>query len=156
MPGTGKTTVASIFAKLLSASGSRAGHNFLSLTAHDALRMGPAEFSRQLSTLTGNKVLEESDVEPVLDALRTTLVTKNVASEVAGELCAAVGRGLTGTRVAAAGSVGATVTRALRDDINRILSPRRPMDILADVRAKKAAGGGVSARAVERRRRYGG
>ena len=53
MPGTGKTTVASIFAKLLSASGSRAGHNFLSLTAHDALRMGPAAFSQQLSTLTG-------------------------------------------------------------------------------------------------------
>jgi hypothetical protein len=32
-----------------------AGHNFVSMTAHDALRMGPTKFSEQLSALTGSK-----------------------------------------------------------------------------------------------------
>ncbi len=47
--------MAGLFAELLSAAGARAGHNFMSVTAHDALRLGPAKFSAQLSALTGSK-----------------------------------------------------------------------------------------------------
>jgi hypothetical protein len=47
--------VAGLFAELLSAAGARAGHNLMSLTAHDALRMGPTKFSGQLAALTGSK-----------------------------------------------------------------------------------------------------
>ena len=97
-----------------------------------------------ITTLAGNKVLERSDIEPVIDTLRATLVEKNVAAEVSVELCEAVLQGLLGTKVAAASSVSATVARALRDAINRILTPRRHVDVLAEVRSKKAAGGGVS------------
>ena len=101
-------------------------------------------FGSMLSTLAGNKVIEAVDLEPVMDSLRSLLVSKNVAVEIAGQLCDAVSSSLVGTRVAAAGSVSATVQRALRESIERILTPRRPIDVLADVRAKKARGGGVS------------
>ena len=52
-PGTGKTVCARLFAQILHASGARAGQNFLDVTASDALRKGPQEFSKQLSGLTG-------------------------------------------------------------------------------------------------------
>ncbi|MCP5493816.1 MAG: AAA family ATPase [Leptospiraceae bacterium] len=53
-PGTGKTTVGELFADLLSASGARAGHNFIKMKAQDALSMGARKFSEQLSSLIGN------------------------------------------------------------------------------------------------------
>ena len=52
-----------------------------------------------LSTLTGNKLLERSDIEPVLDELRASLANKNVAAEVLIQVCEAVGAVLLGTRV---------------------------------------------------------
>ncbi len=54
-PGTGKTTAAGLFAELLAELGVRAGHNLVSMTANDALRMGSSKFSAKLASLTGSK-----------------------------------------------------------------------------------------------------
>ena len=52
-PGTGKSTVAQIFACLLEQSGARAGHRFLKMTAHEAIRKGSKAFATELGALTG-------------------------------------------------------------------------------------------------------
>ena len=52
-PGTGKSSVAQIFASLLEQSGARAGHRFLKMTAHEAIRKGSKAFATELGALTG-------------------------------------------------------------------------------------------------------
>jgi Holliday junction resolvasome RuvABC ATP-dependent DNA helicase subunit len=52
-PGTGKTTVARILSKILEATGLRAGHKVIEMTASDALRKGVTQFSNEIAALTG-------------------------------------------------------------------------------------------------------
>jgi len=95
-----------------------------------------------LSSLTGNKVLDRLDLEPVMESLKGQLIGKNVAREAAEALCDSVVSSLEGRKLEVAGSVAGVVVAALRDSIERILTPRRPVDLLAEVRAKKASRGG--------------
>jgi hypothetical protein len=55
-PGTGKTTVAKLFAELLEQAGARAGHRFVQMTASQALRKGAKVFATDLAALTGSNV----------------------------------------------------------------------------------------------------
>ena len=52
-PGTGKTTVAKLFAKILEVAGVRSGNKFIKMTAAQALRKGSKKFATELSSLTG-------------------------------------------------------------------------------------------------------
>ena len=61
---------------------------------------GASRIGGFLRTISGNKVLEAADVEPVLDSLRSQLMSKNVAAEVAEELARSVGASLEGQRLA--------------------------------------------------------
>jgi len=65
-PGTGKTTVARIFAKILEAAGAREGHKFIQMTASQALRKGSSKFATELAGLTGG----DSSVGPPPTELR--------------------------------------------------------------------------------------
>jgi signal recognition particle receptor subunit alpha len=51
------------------------------------------------SRLTGSKVLSETDLKPVLDAMKQHLMKKNVAKEIADKVCEGVGEGLIGKKV---------------------------------------------------------
>lgn len=95
-----------------------------------------------LTTLAGKKVLDADDLAPVVETLKTQLMSKNVAKEIADELCDQVAASLVGHRLEAAGSVAATMVAALTAAISRVLTPRRTIDLLAEVRAKKEARGG--------------
>jgi AAA+ superfamily predicted ATPase len=53
-PGTGKTTVARLFAELLEQAGARAGHRFVQMTASQALRKGAKTFATEMAALTGS------------------------------------------------------------------------------------------------------
>ena len=53
MIGTGKTTVARLFAQILEMNKLRAGHKVIEMTASDALRKGVNQFSTELAVLTG-------------------------------------------------------------------------------------------------------
>jgi hypothetical protein len=68
-PGTGKTTCARLFARMMSAAGARAGHNFVALTAQQALRMGSKEFAKTLESLTGKGV--SSGPPPSIDRIHS-------------------------------------------------------------------------------------
>eukprot|EP00939_MAST-03C_sp_MAST-3C-sp1_P004760 g4760.t1 len=54
-PGTGKTTVARIFARLLEQAGARPGHKFVQMTAGEAIRKGADTFATIIEGLIGGK-----------------------------------------------------------------------------------------------------
>ena len=56
-------------------------------------------FSSILARLTGSKILTESDLKPVLEAMKQHLMKKNVAMEISEKVCEGVGESLIGKRV---------------------------------------------------------
>lgn len=58
------------------------------------------------SRLTGSKVLTESDLKPVFEAMKQHLMKKNVAMEIADKVCEGVGESLVGKKL---GSFQSTV-----------------------------------------------
>lgn len=59
----------------------------------------PGALGNIFARLTGNKVLSEEDLKPVLDAMKQHLMKKNVARDVAEKVCEGVGEGLVGRKV---------------------------------------------------------
>lgn len=49
--------------------------------------------------LTGSKVLTEHDLKPVLSAMKEHLMTKNVAKDIAEQICEGVGETLKGKKI---------------------------------------------------------
>lgn len=62
-PGTGKSTVARLIAKLLREIGIRKSDSFLDMSATDALRKGKAQFATELATLTGGDTVNAPPVK---------------------------------------------------------------------------------------------
>lgn len=92
--------------------------------------------------LAGMKDLERKDIDASLDKFREALVGKNVATEIADGLIESVASSLEGQRMESMTSVTATVRKALDEALTRILTPRQSVDILGEISAKKARGGG--------------
>jgi signal recognition particle receptor subunit alpha len=99
-----------------------------------------------MSSLTGNKILTKEELEPIAETLRTHLMDKNVAKEVSDNLCDSLVQQLDGTKLEAGltaltvhAKITAAVKSALRRSIERILTPKKSVDLLRDVRAKKSA-----------------
>ena len=57
--------------------------------------------------LSGNKVLDKDDLEPVLENMRQALMGKNVAAEIASKLCGSVLESLVGKKLGSFSSVRA-------------------------------------------------
>jgi signal recognition particle receptor subunit alpha len=87
--------------------------------------------------LTGNKVLSQEDLEPVLAKFKQHLMEKNVAAEIADKLCQSVGASLEGKKLSTFQGVSSTVKAALEEALTRILTPKRQIDILREVAAVK-------------------
>jgi signal recognition particle receptor subunit alpha len=85
------------------------------------------------SRLTGNKVLFQDDLEPVLAKMRETLMKKNVAAEITDKLCQSVMVSLEGKKLGTFTTVTRTVNDALEEALARILTPKKPIDILQGV-----------------------
>ena len=64
--------------------------------------------------LAGNKVLDDEDIAPVMERMREQLLTKNVASEVADELCKSVGTSLVGQRLERLTRIATVVRTAMQ------------------------------------------
>ncbi len=90
--------------------------------------------------ITGNKVLSQQDVEPILKHFADALMEKNVAAEVAEKICQSVSQQLVDTKTDSFTSVKATVKQALVESINKILTPKRNIDILKDALSAKQKG----------------
>ncbi|KAJ6821485.1 signal recognition particle receptor subunit alpha [Iris pallida] len=97
-------------------------------------------FSSMFQSISGNAILEKSDLEPALKALKDRLMTKNVAEEIAEKLCESVAASLEGKKLGSFTRVSSTVQTAMEEALLRILTPRRSIDILRDVHAAKEQG----------------
>jgi len=83
--------------------------------------------------LVGSKTINEEDIAPVLDKLRDHLISKNVAAEIASQLCNSVAVKLNGKVLGTFDSLASTVKASLTESLVQILSPKRRVDILRDV-----------------------
>ncbi|GER46224.1 signal recognition particle receptor alpha subunit family protein [Striga asiatica] len=97
-------------------------------------------FSSMFQSIAGKANLEKSELEPALKALKDRLMTKNVAEEIAENLCDSVAASLEGKRLASFTRISSTVQTAMEDALVRILTPRRSIDILRDIHAAKEQG----------------
>ncbi|KAG8073065.1 hypothetical protein GUJ93_ZPchr0006g43990 [Zizania palustris] len=97
-------------------------------------------FSSMFKSIAGNNVLEKSDLQPALRALKDRLMTKNVAEEIAEKLCESVAASLEGKKLGSFTRISSTVQTAMEEALLRILTPRRSIDILRDVHAAKERG----------------
>jgi len=88
--------------------------------------------------LVGSKALTKEDLEPVIAKLRDNLIDKNVASEVANNLCESVSLKLEGSVMGTFQSVQKTVKETLTESLLKLLTPKRRIDIIRDIMEAKA------------------
>uniref|UniRef100_A0AAX7TD88 SRP54-type proteins GTP-binding domain-containing protein n=1 Tax=Astatotilapia calliptera TaxID=8154 RepID=A0AAX7TD88_ASTCA len=86
-----------------------------------------------LKGLVGSKSLTREDMEPVLEKMKDHLIAKNVAADIASQLCDSVAKKLEGKVMGTFTTVASTVKQALQDSLVQILQPKRRVDILRDV-----------------------
>lgn len=102
-----------------------------------------------LKNFMGGKTLTPEDLTNTLEATRTHLMAKNVAPEVAENLCDTVKTSLLGSKTKNWTSVEATVQEAMADALRRVLTPNTSADLLFEIRKKakanKDAAKGISA-----------
>jgi signal recognition particle receptor subunit alpha len=109
--------------------------------------------------LTGSKVLTDSDLKPVLEAMKQHLMRKNVAMEIADKVCEGVGESLIGKKlggfqstvflisILVPGSIDLfghiatnnAVRMALSTSLTRILTPKTSTDLLLSIQSKVSA-----------------
>ena len=91
-------------------------------------------------SIVGEKELTEQSLNPILEQFEQHLISKNVASAISKELTSNVGKKLIGTKCGNFDSVKTIVTNALREDIERIMTPQRSLDIIRDIQTANEAG----------------
>lgn len=96
-------------------------------------------FSKWLPSITG-RTLTEEDLAEVMEQLASHLKSKNVASDVSDQLCSSVADSLVGKNLASFTSTKSVVQDAMRSALERILTPKRHIDVLKEVREVNAKG----------------
>ncbi|KAM4011983.1 signal recognition particle receptor subunit alpha [Anomaloglossus baeobatrachus] len=86
-----------------------------------------------LKGLVGAKSLTMDDMEPVLEKMKDHLIAKNVAADIAVQLCESVAKRLEGKVMGTFSTVTSAVKRALQESLVQILQPKRRVDVLRDV-----------------------
>jgi len=99
-----------------------------------------SKIANRMKNFTGNKELKESDLAPVMKEFKDALISKNVAEEIADQLCSSVSSGLINTKTASFTSVHSTVKSALQSSLEKLLTPKNYVDVLGDALAAKRRG----------------
>ena len=82
--------------------------------------------------------MTSNDLTPALAAMRATLESKNVASDVAQQICESVHQSLLGARMSTFSSVKSLVVPALESAITRVLTPTEPLDLLKMCKSRRS------------------
>uniref|UniRef100_A0A914YCW9 Uncharacterized protein n=1 Tax=Panagrolaimus superbus TaxID=310955 RepID=A0A914YCW9_9BILA len=70
--------------------------------------------------------------------MKETLTSKNVASEPAEKICESVGAKLEGKVISSFSRIATIVTEAMRESLVQLLTPKRRVDILRDIKQAKS------------------
>ncbi|XP_077105573.1 signal recognition particle receptor subunit alpha [Ranitomeya variabilis] len=92
-----------------------------------------------LKGLVGAKSLTMDDMEPVLEKMKDHLIAKNVAADIAVQLCESVAKRLEGKVMGTFSTVTSAVKQALQESLVQILQPKRRVDVLRDVMESQRA-----------------
>jgi signal recognition particle receptor subunit alpha len=95
-----------------------------------------------VSSIVGTKVLTSDDLAPIMAELESLLVSKNVTAEITSGLCSSVQKSLLGQKVTGAQTISEMVYSSMQDAVYRILTPKRSIDVLKEVRDKVASRSG--------------
>ena len=90
--------------------------------------------------VVGKQSLERADLVPILENLKTNFMNKNVAEDIAEKLCESVASSMIGKQLKSFSSLGTMTKLAMEEALTRILTPKRSIDVLRDVRRAKEAG----------------
>lgn len=86
-----------------------------------------------LASLVGSKKLTREDIEPGIAKMKDHLIAKNVASDVAANLCESLALKLEGRVCGTFSTIHRTVKDTLTEALMQLLTPRRRVDIIRDV-----------------------
>ncbi|EFJ49463.1 hypothetical protein VOLCADRAFT_74239 [Volvox carteri f. nagariensis] len=89
--------------------------------------------------VVGTSALSRADVEPALADMKRKLMERNVAEEIASQVCDSVGRRLEGQRLAGFTGVVTFVRSAFEEALSGILN-KRAVDVLLDIKKSQARG----------------
>ncbi|EAR88546.1 signal recognition particle receptor subunit alpha (macronuclear) [Tetrahymena thermophila SB210] len=90
--------------------------------------------------LTGTKILDAQDLQPILDKFKEQLMNKNVGEQIAQQLCDSIKKNLINTQAKALTLLNKTVKESLQDAISKILTPKRNIDIIAEAMRSREKG----------------
>mmetsp|Transcript_113810 Transcript_113810/g.317869 ORF Transcript_113810/g.317869 Transcript_113810/m.317869 type:complete len:597 (-) Transcript_113810:142-1932(-) len=96
--------------------------------------------TRGVKNLTGDALLTDEDLAPILKTFKTELMSKNVAADVANQLADSVRTSLVGKRTARLTSMTSTVKTALQEAMETLLTPKKSVDVLRAAMAAKNTG----------------
>ena len=114
--------------------------------AEDEENSWGTSFQSVFHQMTGNKVLTPQDLKNPMEEIQKRLTSKNVAQEVAQEICDAVQQQLVGKRLNSFYRVKTAVRQALEASVTKILNRGRSgkesnLDIIRAAMMKKNSGG---------------
>ena len=84
--------------------------------------------------------LDEEDFAKVIPKLREKLIGKNVAVEVADDVCKSVEKTMAATKLGTFDSLQGAVEKAMIEALRRIMRPKREINILREVAASRSKG----------------
>eukprot|EP00586_Coscinodiscus_wailesii_P019460 CAMPEP_0172501390 /NCGR_PEP_ID=MMETSP1066-20121228/149358_1 /TAXON_ID=671091 /ORGANISM="Coscinodiscus wailesii, Strain CCMP2513" /LENGTH=442 /DNA_ID=CAMNT_0013276149 /DNA_START=284 /DNA_END=1612 /DNA_ORIENTATION=- len=96
--------------------------------------------SNLLSHLSGNKPLEDADLDAPLKEMTTLLLSKNVAQDITDDIINAVRHSLRGKKLGSFTRVSTAVRAALEKTIAKILSPHPDLNLLDAIDKKRRRG----------------
>lgn len=100
-----------------------------------------SSFVRSVSVrVMGTEALTRDDIAAPLADLKKKLMERNVAEEIAEKVCESVAASVEGRKLSSFTGVSAAVRDAVEDALTRILTPKRSIDILREVRAARYRG----------------
>mmetsp|Transcript_46912 Transcript_46912/g.92335 ORF Transcript_46912/g.92335 Transcript_46912/m.92335 type:complete len:591 (+) Transcript_46912:31-1803(+) len=83
--------------------------------------------------ISGNKVLAEEDVADVIAQFRDSLMSKNVAADIADQLCKSVVTNMVGKKLASFTTIKSTVRACVEEALTKILTPKKTTDVLQGI-----------------------
>eukprot|EP00028_Trichosphaerium_sp_Am-I-7-wt_P008607 CAMPEP_0168516586 /NCGR_PEP_ID=MMETSP0405-20121227/5493_1 /TAXON_ID=498012 /ORGANISM="Trichosphaerium sp, Strain Am-I-7 wt" /LENGTH=423 /DNA_ID=CAMNT_0008536331 /DNA_START=245 /DNA_END=1516 /DNA_ORIENTATION=+ len=93
-------------------------------------------FFSYMQNLT-NRKLDAAALKPVLDKFKDHFIKKNVAVEIAEQLCESVSKSIQGKTISSFTRLSTTVRDAMEEALTRILTPKRTIDILHMIQKAK-------------------
>ena len=93
-----------------------------------------------MNLIGNNRVLQEGDLKTILNEMKEHLVKKNVGHDVAQDLSDSVKLALVGSKLGNFKQVKDTVRNTFEKELSRILTPKKSVDIVQDIRRCNAEG----------------